>query len=169
MIQTANPLRFWCAPNESTPDYVIYHDFQRWVAYGLLECWLGTDAGDPNSDCYFEEPVTHEHVDELRCYFLDLVETVIVTLWNGDYKPGDGEIQGDWQTVFIGEDDMLTWYIRLDDDAMMFELCCTGSDPVCIWLSYDAIEDREHVVAVLTEARQTVSDSTVWDRLLEAA
>ena len=44
-------------------------------------------------------PVTREDVQELRSYFLDIVETVIVTLWKGEYKPGDGSIDGDWQSV----------------------------------------------------------------------
>jgi hypothetical protein len=177
--QVANPLKFWCAPNQATPDYVIYDDFRSWIAYGLRTCWLGSDGDDPNSDCYMARPVTREDVRELRGYFLNLVETVIVTLWKGQYKPGDGCIDGDWQSLVIGNSDenpgeeeaILTWYVRLDDDAMMFELDCTGSDPVAIWLSYDAIGDRQNVLKVLIEARKTLAatgdQSEVWPKLAE--
>lgn len=178
-VQVWNPLRFWCAPNQATPDYVIYHDFQSWLAYGLLTCWLSTDADDPNSDCYFARPFNRDDVQELRSYFLSLVETVIVTLWKGEYKPGDGSIDGDWQSVVIGnseenpgeEETFLTWYVRLDDDAIMFDLQCSGADAVAIWLGYDAIADRKKVLKVLTEARQTLAavgdQADVWPKLVE--
>lgn len=177
--QVSNPMKFYCAPNQATPDYIIYEDFRSWVAYGLLACWLGTDADDPNADCYFARPFTREDVQELRGYFLDLVETVIVALWKGQHRPGDGCIDGDWQSAVIGNSDenpgeketFLAWYVRLDEECMMFELDCTGCDPVAIWLSYDAIADRQNVLKVLTEARKTVADegeqSEVWRRLVE--
>lgn len=177
MPQTYNPLGFYCPPNGATPDYITYHDFRSWLAYGLLTCWLSHTSDDPNADCNFSRPWTVEDVDELRGHFLDLVETVIVALWKGDYGPGDGEIDGDWQSVCVHPEDdesgqnetMLTWYIRLDDDAMMFELCCTGADSTAIWLGYDAIADRKKVLAALTEARATVSDSKLYDKLVELA
>lgn len=177
--QVFNPLRFRCAPNQATPDYVIYDDFRSWIAYGLLTCWLGSDADDPNSECYMARPVTREDVQELRHYFLNLVETVVVTLWKGEYKPRDGCIDGDWQSLVIGNGDenpgedetLLTWYVRLDDEAMMFELDCTGSDLIAIWLSYDAIADRRNVLKVLFEARRTLAStgdhSEVWPKLIE--
>ena len=177
--QVSNPVRFWCAPDQATPDYIIYHNFRSWVAYGLMTCWLGTDADDPNSDCDMARPFTREDVQELRAYFLDLVETVIVTLWKGEYKPGDGNIDGDWQSDVIGnseenpgeDETFLTWYVRLDDHAMMFDLICSGADPVEIWLGYDAVTDRQNVLNVLTEARTTLAavgdQNRVWPTLTE--
>jgi len=179
VVQIANPMRFWCAPNQATPDYVIYHDLRSWVGYGLLTCWLGTDADDPNSDCFMARPFTREDVQELRSHFLDLVETVVVALWKGQFRPGDGYIDGDWQTLIIGNNDehpdeevtFLTWYVRLDDDAMMFDLECTGADSIAIWLSYEAIADRAAVLKVLTEARKTLApigdQGEVWSKLVE--
>ena len=38
MTQIFNPLKFWCAPNQATPDYVTYDDFQQFIAYGLMVC-----------------------------------------------------------------------------------------------------------------------------------
>lgn len=178
-VQIANPMRFWCAPNQATPDYVIYEDFRSWVGYGLLTCWLGSDAADPNSDCFMARPVTREDVQELRHYFLNLVETVIVAIWKGQYSPGEGDIDGDWESLVVGNSDenpdeeetFLTWYVRLDDDCMMFELACTRADSIAIWLSYDAIADRKNVLAVLTEARQTLApvgdQNQVWPKLVE--
>lgn len=168
--QVYNPLGFHCAPNQATPDYIAYSDLRQFVAYGFISCWLSADSEDPNRDCAFARPVTREDVDELRGYFLDLVETVILSLWKGDYSPGDGEIDGDWEHLYIGNEDdqvdSLVWDIRLDKDAMMFSLHGYG-DAESIWLKYDAIEDKENVLKVLTEARQTISDNTVWNKLVE--
>lgn len=176
--QVYNPLKFYCPPNGATPDYIVYHDFKSWVAYGLLACWLSHDADDPNADCSFDRPVTKDDVQELRRIFLDLLETTIVALWTGENNPGDGEIdQRNPQHVFIDTDEsgegMLSWYVRLDgpsddedesDASMMFELACQGEDSHCIWLAYDAIEDRAEVLKVLREARETIGDK-VWDEL----
>jgi hypothetical protein len=173
--QTYNPLRFSCASNQATPDYVIYDDFRLFVAYGLLSCWLSNDPDDPNADCNMGRPVDREDVQELRRQFLDLMETVIVSVWRGDYGPGDGEIDGDWQHVYIGhnrsdEDDpnltVLTWYPRLDADSMMFCLDCSDGDLECIWLSYEGIQDRANVLQVLCEARNTTGTGDVWDDLI---
>ena len=174
MTQIFNPLKFWCAPNQATPDYVTYDDFQQFIAYGLMVCWCSHDANDPNADSNMARPITREDVAELRENFLDLVETVITSLWKKQYSPGDGDIDGNWKHLIIGNSDenpgeeetMLTWYIRLDDDAMMFDLQCTGSDSTAIWLSYKGIEDRQEVLNVLTEARATVPDNKVWDDLV---
>lgn len=165
-MQTRNPLKFSCAPNQATPDYIIYDDFRQFIAYGLICCWCSHDPKDPNSDSNMVRPITRDDVKELRGYFLDLVETVILSLWKKQYFPGDGSIDGNWQSLVIGKpnDDsgadhtLLTWYIRLDEDAMMFEMDCTGSDSDCIWLGYKGIEDRIEVLKVLTDARATIDD-----------
>jgi hypothetical protein len=142
-----------------------------------MTCWLGTDD-DPNSDCHMARPFTIDDVQELRSYYLDLVETVIEALWKGQYSPGDGSIHGNWQSVVIGNNDVyfgeeetfLTWYVRLDEDSMMFDLSCSGADSVAIWLSYDAIIDRPSVLSALSEARMTLStvgeQRKVWPTLV---
>lgn len=169
MTQVRNPLKFFCAPNASTPDYIIYDDFHSWVAYGLLTCWFGSGP-DPNEYAEFPRPYTKEDVKELRGYFLNLLETTIVALWKGELERGTGEVDSDTQHLCIGEDDadlvILSWYVRLGDDGIMFSLSCTGSDTENIWLSYEAIEDRANVLKVLSEARQTIN-SEVWDKLKE--
>lgn len=170
--QTYNPLKYWSAPNQSTPDYVTCYNFRDFVAYGLLECWLSHDPNDPNADCNMARPVDREDVKELRGYFLDVLETAIAALWKEQYKPGDGSIDGDWETLIVGNSDenpgeeetFLAWYVRLDDDAIMLELSCSGADSTAIWLSYEAIEDRQNVLKVLTEARKTIDD-VVWKDL----
>jgi hypothetical protein len=174
MVCVRNPLKFWCAPNEATPDYISYRNFRSWVAYGLLACWLSHDDEDPDADCNMSAAFTREDVQELRDCFLDLVETVVVALWKEQYSPGDGSIDGDWRSVIVGdvrEPTFLTWRVRLDDDAIMFELDCTGSDGVAIWLDYAAIADRKQVLAVLVEARKTLDGpgnrGEVWPQLVE--
>lgn len=167
--QTANPLRYTCAPNYAGPDYIAYRDFRGFVAYGLMRCWLGTDANDPNSECYFSRPITREDVQELREMFLDCLESIICHIWKGDLKPGQGDLQSfDFATMIVAKDEndnnetFFQWYPRLNDDAIMMEL---SGEAMTIWLSYEALEDRENVIKVLQEARATVSGE-VWDKLI---
>lgn len=168
MTQVRNPLDYWCAPNAATPDYVICRRFKDWLAYGLCVCWLGSDSKDPDSHVNLSEPFTHENVSELRSLFLDMVETTIESLWSGVYCPGDGEIDQEQRTLnigkrnvdgdFVGDADMtsLGWSVRLDRDAMMFELYTTGGDPVAIWLAYAAVLNRKQVFKHLRVARKTL-------------
>jgi hypothetical protein len=158
---TANPMNYYCAPNAATPDYVTAYDFRDFIAYGMTRCWLGSDQKDPNSDCHMDREVTPEDVQELRGYFLDTMETLIAALWKGDFEPGEGWIEGDFQSLFFG-DESFHWMPRLDDDAIMLELSPAES---CIWLAYETIQD----VAVLTEARRHAFDKNVWSKLTDLA
>lgn len=172
-VQIYNPLAFTCAPNQSTPDYIAYDDFRMFVAYGLIVCWLSHDRYDPDADCAMSRAVTRDDVHDLRRHFLDLLETVIASIWRGDYGPGDGHIDGDWQHVYIGADDdangsdlcVLTWTPRLDAESIMLEMECTGADSSCIWLNYAALADRAHVLDVLRDARRETDTGDVWDKL----
>lgn len=175
-VQVQNPMRFWCAPNQFTPDYSSYSDFRLWLAYSLMECWPSHDGDDPNADCNMERPITREDVRWLRSYFLDVVETVVEGLWSGDFEPGEGwlDIESQYLTISAIESEEhdrdetnFRWQCRLDDDAMMFELYITNNDNPAIWLNYDAIEDRPAVIKALEEARLTVGIGTVWDKLKE--
>lgn len=165
IVQTYNPLGFRCAPNQCTPDYVAYDDFRMFVAYGFISCWLSHDSDDPNADCNLSRPVTRRDVKWLRRYFLDTLETLIVALWKGQFEPGHGDVEGDYASLGIG-DATLGWRVRLNDDAIMVTLTCTGADPEALWLHYAAIQNRREVLDVLTEARRSVG-SAVWDRLRE--
>lgn len=172
-MQVFNPLGYWCAPNEATPDYVTCHDFRDFVAYGLLLCWLSHDADDPAADCTFRW--TRDDVGELRGIFLGQLETAVLGLWEGFYLPAVAgsthHIGGDEPCVFIKDEDgecCLHWEVYFQDDAVMMELVCTGTDAQAIWLAYEAVEDRRRVVEVLTEAGRTVSRE-VWEELVKAA
>jgi hypothetical protein len=176
--QVVNPLDFFCAPNACTPDYITYHDLRSWVAYGLMKCWLGCKADDPNAGCHFSRKWTRDDVDTIRSHFLNVVEITVVGLWRGDITPGMGELEGDWDCHYVGPeedfhgnptDHFIKWYVRLDDDAIMFDLCVGGGDPQTIWLAYEAVADRQNVLKVLTEARATVTESAVSDDLIELA
>ena len=98
--QVPNPLNFHCASNQATPDYIIYDDFGSFVAYGLWVCWLGDD-NDPNADCYFARPITKQDVKELRGYFLDILESVLMALLQKKVEPGYGEVDGNWPSLHI--------------------------------------------------------------------
>lgn len=164
MQQLRNPMNFYCAPNMATPDYISYTDFRNWLAYGLWVCWIGDHwSDDPNSGCELARPVTHEDVRELRSYYLDLVETVVVGLWKSELEPGQGDVEANWQYLLIEDEKnpetnetLLVWYVRLDESDMMFELSIQGSDSQVIWLDYSAIENRKQVLEALQEARRTL-------------
>ncbi len=172
--QVRNPLKFRCASNEATPDYVIYDDFRMFVAYGLMCCWLSHTGDDPNADCNMARPVTRDDVKELRDFFLSLLETSIVALWKKQYEPGDGDVEGSAQYLIIGSEELgqeetfINWNVCFQDDSIMYVMGCTGADDEAIWLSYRGIEDRQNVLQVLTEARQSIDD-TVWPTLVEEA
>lgn len=172
---TRNPMGFFCAPNQSTPDYITYHDLRDFTAYGLIACWLGSTATDPDEDCNFNRPVTAEDVTELRGHLLDTMENIIGGLWNKDLTPGQGEIDCDCQSHVIDKEDgndpaVLTWRARLDDEVIMLEFDAAG-DQTAYWLAYDAITDRKNTVKVLAEARQHAPayNNTVWHKLIELA
>lgn len=176
MTATRNPMGFCCAPNQATPDYITYHNLKDFTAYGLTACWLGSSDNDPNEDCHFARPVTAEDVTELRGYFLDTLETLIAGLWEGAFTPGQGDIEGDYQSLTIdgGEHDnnpaMLSWRVRFDKDAIMLEFA-DGGDGTAYWLGYDAITDRQNALKVMTEARQhaPAHNNTVFDKLTQLA
>lgn len=172
-VQVFNPLKFLSASNQATPDYVAYDDFRMFVAYGLMCCWCSDDPEDPNDYSNISRPITRDDVKELRGYFLDLVETVVTSLWKGQCSPGDGEIDGDWQHLIIGHE-MITWRVRMNKDAMMFSIDCNSAESENIWLrfiylAYKGIEDRAEVLKVLTEARATIDDEVWPDLVTEVA
>jgi hypothetical protein len=147
--QVRNPLGFYCPPNGATPDYISYNNFEMWLAYGMQICWFGP-GDDPNEWCDFPRPYTEDDVRELRGYFLDAVETIVVSVWKGEYSAGDGFIDGDWESLVIDVPDedgeptgssdtvFLRWTATLQEESLMFEME-DGADGTAIWLDYEAI------------------------------
>lgn len=152
---------------------VVETNFREFVASGLASCWLSGDPDDVNANCSFVRPLTADDVIELRGYFLDTLETLIVGLWKRVWTPGMGWVDSDTQqTLTIDTDDgesfdsdLAQWSVRLDKDAIMMELGVSGTDPDILWLDYRAIKCRKKVVEVLREARQYVTDGRVYDKL----
>ena len=66
----ANPMGFYCAPNQATPDYVCYSDIRMFIAYGMMVCHC--DLQDVKG---YTPNASHYH--ELRGYFLDTVERAL--------------------------------------------------------------------------------------------
>lgn len=160
--------------------YVTETDFRDFVAWGMGECWLSHDPDDCNADASMARPITTSDVKELRGYFLDALETIIAALWEKDYEPGEGWIDGSFNSLIIGpelaedeesngnDDTFIQWGVRLDKDAMMMELSVSGSDGTAIWLSYDALTDRKSVLNVLKEANK-ITGGKVYDKLKKLA
>ncbi len=166
---------FYCPPNGSTPDYIVYHDFESWLAYGMVMCWLSHDPSDPNADSNMSRPVTRGDVEDLRDLFLNVVEFVVEALWTKEYEPGHGDIDGDQVYVTIAKEGEngdsydhdathITWRVRLDDDSAMFVMDISGSDDHAIWLAYDSLDDRLKVLEALQKARATMNYSRFSER-----
>lgn len=155
--------------------YVTETNFRDFVAWGMGECWLSHDPDDCNADANMARPITTSDVRELRGYFLDALETIIAALWEGDYEPGEGWIDGSFNSLIIGNEEegddetFIQWGVRLDKDVIMMELSVSGSDGQAIWLSYDAITDRKNVLKVLKEANKYTFNNKVYNKLKELA
>lgn len=65
-----NPLKYFCAPNQATPDYVAAHGIKNFIAYGFLCCF---DAVDPDNFAMWNM-VQREDVQWLRENFLRVLE-----------------------------------------------------------------------------------------------
>ncbi len=153
-------------------------NLRDFIANAFTHCWLGTDENNPNEDCNFRRPVTTDDVTELRGLLLDTLETLIVGLWKGDFKPNDGDLDMDSQSLGIGDysdenpdgsESIFQWFVRLDHDVIMIELGQSDGDDTALWLDYDALNDRQAVVKTLQEARQYTFEKNVWDKLIAEA
>lgn len=65
-----NPLGFWCAPNQATPDYVSCSNVADFIAYGMMLCHRELQEMDG-----YTPDASHYH--ELRGYFLNAVERAL--------------------------------------------------------------------------------------------
>ena len=173
-----NPMGFYCPPNGTDPAYASEHDFERFIAYGLLRCH--TDLNEQSFSDH--ELVDDEHRRSLREAFLAIVEGTLQFLWTGEFEVGqdnfDRDMFGEGIAVNIGNNDenpeehetMWSWSpFRIDEDCIIFDLDCVvmgmlrageslASDPTTIFLSMDAIQDRQKVHDVIFKARELNGD-----------
>lgn len=164
-----NPMNFWCAPNQCTPDYIGYRDFEQFVAFGLFYCALDQE------DCSFQ--VTDSFVYSMREGFLTTLRYMIFKYWDGELERGAENIDMPSNGNIIhlseaddeeGEDDFFAWYpFRVDgeeneDASLSIELTLNsqGQDTV-LWLKLKAIEDKAHVRAILKMADAAVGPNQV--------
>lgn len=149
-----NPLGFHCPPNGTDPSYVAEHDFERFVAFGMLMSYehllgLGTEKLDADTfDVYW-----------LRKNFLDTLEMAIGFLPAMKEEVGDhinyaGDQQENTVPVRFKDNnqsadalDMGWRFERYDrDDSLLFALSW-GEDDLAVWLREDALADRGDVIA----------------------
>lgn len=169
-----NPLKYHCAPNGAGADYIAETDFRRFIAYGLLRCF--TDLSEQGFSDH--ALVDDEHRRCLREAFLSVVEGTLLFLWNGEFEIGQSNFDrdqfGEACEVIIGNSDenpgenetMWSWIPHsIHDDCIVFDLYCSvlagpgnGGDPTTLFLSMEAIEDRQAVKAVIDEAREINAD-----------
>jgi len=159
-----NPLKYYCAPNQATPDYVTSYSVRDFIAYGFVCCW---DAVCP---AYFAmwNMVQQDDVQWLRHYFLEVLEAAVLAYYEGKLENGENFDWGDWsQSLNIGNSDegdeeeiRYTWALdRVDDEKLAMVLAianCVGTGPAgddeVIWLAKEALEDRAKVKAAFEEA-----------------
>lgn len=161
-----NPLHYFCAPNQATPDYVASHEIRDFVAYGFLCCF---DAVDPDSFTMWNM-VQRADVQWLRECFLRALEKLVLNIYAGIVTPETKEtdFDSDWaESLIVGEegDDeelMIQWAPGpCDGHALSLVLSYSlltgeghGGDDEVIWLTFDALKDRAAVKAAIEEARK---------------
>lgn len=184
-----NPMGFYCPPNGTDPSYASEHDFERFIAFGLLRC-----VSDLSEQGFSDHAlVNDEHRRELREAFLAVVEGTLQFLWTGEFEIGqenfDSETFGDGCQVNIGNSDenetLWSWSpFRIDEDCIIFEMYCavlsgegSGGDSTTLFLDMAAVEDRKNVRDVINKAReinacpyrteyQETENDKLWDRVL---
>ncbi len=163
-----NPLKFHCAPNGTDPFYATEHDFERFVAFGLLASYnhlLGQGCEAFSA--------TEEDVFWLRQNFLSEVENAILAVPDLLAEEGKEAYQKhscyyhgvNSEGVRIAMVDKTKWreiyfqwrFHRLDKEdeepsVLLFALDW-GEDEFPIWLALDALDDKNKVAAVLAKAR----------------
>ena len=149
-----NPMGFSCAPNACGPDVAIEHDFRRFVAFGLLACHdhlLGN-----GSEALDAKP---EDVSRLRKHFLDELRIALDNIPHILADAGDtnsvsyqGDHDGGSPVIPLKhkgscEDLVFCWrFERLDlgdHPCLLFVMSWGEPDDFAIWLSLDAVFDRD--------------------------
>ena len=160
--QIWNPLGYYCAPNAASPHYTEHHDFENLIACGLVECWLGSSSEDPNADAHFGRPVDLEDVRDLRRIFLDMISNMLLQFWSGDIDPGEGVLDLGCDQIDLGvggdeadPDHYVRWDCDLREDCIILTMGWGGDDQA-IFLSYEAIVDREKVMETLRKAYASI-------------
>ena len=172
--QEPNPLNFRCAPNEATPDYVAYENFDSFVAYGFMLCWL------PPHEYAGWSWLQRDDIRWLREHLLQALESVIVDLWTGDIELSNERYEqfdaGDFESFIVcdnkneeyrTEEHLFQWFPRFiePDGTIALDLsfsvletavsdCHPYSEEQTIWLRPEGYADRAKVREVLAAARK---------------
>jgi hypothetical protein len=165
-----NPLGYYCAPNQATPDYVASYTIRDFLAYGFICCY---DCVTPENFTMWNM-VQADDVKWLRENFLRVVEKLILNIYAGAIEiptKEDDFDSGQWaESVTIGESEeddangeqfVFEWAPGpVHEDALAIVLRSTlvsgegtGGDDEVIWLAHEAIQDRAAVKAAIVEAR----------------
>lgn len=161
-----NPMKSRWAPNEATPDYVASYNIEDFIGYGFICCY----------ECLAPENFTmwnmvqRNDVKWLRAYFLDILEQLILSWYEGDIEIGSKDFDhSDWgESLNIGNSDdgdeeefMITiapYCVHEDAMAMGFDYSLlvgegTGGEDEVIWLAFEALKDRQYVYDTIEKAR----------------
>lgn len=168
--QVRNPMKYTSLTSRD-PDYVTCDNFRNFVAYGLMTCWLSDDEFDPGADQYMPRKVTHQDIDSLRTYFLEMLEYGVGAFWSemfitgivlGSPARGYGICAKEFQQH---ADVHLIWTVEYKNGSIRFTLQRTNyhthNEETSLWLDPEALQDRGKVFDVLTEARQHVQDTEI--------
>lgn len=177
-----NPLRYYCAPNQVTPDYVSSPAIRDFIAYGFVCCW------DSLSPQFFTmwNMVQHDDLQWFRHHFLTVLENLILAYYKGEVEIGFDQFDHDWaEELFIGNSDegdteaiCYTWMPAcIHDDTLALVLSitdCTGQtvpgDDEVIWVELEALKDRAAVKFALEQAflvnKMGHTNETAWAEVL---
>lgn len=161
-----NPLKYYCAPNQATPDYVAAASIRDFIAYGFLCCF---DAVDPDSFTMWNM-VQRGDVQWFRECLLRVLEKLVLNIYAGIVTPETKEtdFESDWaESLIVGDEGdeeelMIQWAPGpCDEHALSLVLSYSllmgeghGGDDEVIWLTFDALKDRAAVKAAIEQARK---------------
>lgn len=167
---TANPLRYYGAPNAADASYAGARRIEEFLAYGFRTCWFSPD------DFALWWRLERHDIQWLRENFLRVLEHLLLSWYEDGHEwevPVSHFDHGDYgETLNVGNSDegdaeevMLTWapcvfdpgeVIGLDFDCQVVadpDPRATGGDPLTIWLDPEAIQDRARVRSVIAWGR----------------
>jgi len=136
---SVNPFGYFCPSNGCTPEYVPCQDFNDFLGYGLLVCWI--DGAD--TVCR----IRPHDVCDLREAFLNCVEDAM-RFWQEQEIGKDTGCDPAQPIVSLAcpqeECCEAGWrFERVDEDALLFVFFWTGADDRAIWLAREVIEGKE--------------------------
>lgn len=158
MKDLRNPLGYWCAPNEASPEYVPSSTAEDFIGYALYLCYLDEDS----TSC----KVGAEEIYWLREDFLSYLKGTVEYLdemldgFHPDYPLDDEGSDGislDCPPEDSDNYESVWWRAdQYSEGAVSFEWCWSSSpDRIAIWVEESVLRDP-HTLEVIELAKTEI-------------